>query len=368
MNFEDMAIAFSQEEWGLVDEAQRLLYCDVMLEVFALVSSVGCYHKTDDAEDCSEQSVSVQGESQDSASKTAPETQRTHLCGRCFSLLKDILHLPESEAADFEQKAFFSDACDMDFEDVAIAFSQEEWGLLDEAQRLLYCDVMLEVFALVSFVVIRPQSVCFEEVNDEGNTFGKVSTRIFNLNRQKRVHTRKKLYECTDCGKFFRESSSLIQHRRVHTGEKPYECTDCGKFFRQCSTLTQHKRVHTGEKPYVCGDCGRSFRHKCGLNSHRRTHTGEKPYVCGDCGRSFSQKCSPNSHQRVHTGAKLYECSECGKSCGSSHHLLNHKRIHAGEKPYRRSDCGKSFSQNCNLKSHQRTQTGKGAVGRNATV
>lgn len=32
---------FSWEEWTLLDEAQKLLYCDVMLENFALVASLG---------------------------------------------------------------------------------------------------------------------------------------------------------------------------------------------------------------------------------------------------------------------------------------------------------------------------------------
>ncbi|XP_023604077.1 zinc finger protein interacting with ribonucleoprotein K-like isoform X7 [Myotis lucifugus] len=88
MNFEDVAIVFSQEEWELLDEAQGLLYCDVMLEVFALVSSVGCWHKIYGDEACSDQSV---GESQVRASKTAPATQKIPLCKWCFSVLKGKL-------------------------------------------------------------------------------------------------------------------------------------------------------------------------------------------------------------------------------------------------------------------------------------
>ncbi|XP_052512542.1 zinc finger protein 154-like [Budorcas taxicolor] len=41
VTFEDVAVYFSWEEWSLLDDAQRCLYHNVMLENLALIISLG---------------------------------------------------------------------------------------------------------------------------------------------------------------------------------------------------------------------------------------------------------------------------------------------------------------------------------------
>ena len=60
-------------------------------------------------------------------------------------------------------------------------------------------------------------------------------------------------------------------------GEKPYVCTvqGCGKRFTEYSSLYKHHVVHTHSKPYVCSNCGKTYRQTSTLAMHRRTAHGE---------------------------------------------------------------------------------------------
>ncbi|XP_044534393.1 zinc finger protein 777 isoform X1 [Gracilinanus agilis] len=164
-------------------------------------------------------------------------------------------------------------------------------------------------------------------------------------------------------------AAAAANQQRNRRGERPFTCMECGKSFRLKINLIIHQRNHIKEGSYECADCDISFRHKQQLTLHQRIHRVRGGYASPDRGPAYNPKHSlkprpksPGLGAGGGAGTKPYQCSECDSSFSHKSSLTKHQITHTGERPYTCPECKKSFRLQISLVIHQRVHAGKHEV------
>ncbi|XP_059028167.1 zinc finger protein 783 isoform X5 [Mustela lutreola] len=179
---------------------------------------------------------------------------------------------------------------------------------------------------------------------------------------------RERTFPCPDCGQSFRLKINLTIHQRTHVEEEPRETPGSSPpgWGEAPSTLEPGEVVVPGPVirwlPEEPG--GRRSLAGRSLLARRPAAAAGKVYHCSECLRFFQQRKSLLLHQRLHTGTSQGwpACPYCGKAFRRPSDLFRHQRIHTGERPYQCPQCGRAFNRNHHLAVHMQTHT-RGQAG-----
>ncbi|XP_042782923.1 protein ZNF783 [Panthera leo] len=177
---------------------------------------------------------------------------------------------------------------------------------------------------------------------------------------------RERTFPCPDCGQSFRLKINLTIHQRSHVEEEHREAPGSSPtgWGEDHSTLEPGEVVVPGPVIRWLPDDPGARRSLAGRPFMGRRPAATKVYHCSECLRFFQQRKSLLLHQRLHTGDSQGwpTCPYCGKAFRRPSDLFRHQRIHTGERPYQCPQCGRAFNRNHHLSVHMQTHA-RGQAG-----
>ncbi|XP_063078165.1 zinc finger protein 646 [Engraulis encrasicolus] len=78
-------------------------------------------------------------------------------------------------------------------------------------------------------------------------------------------------FKCDECGRGYRHAGSLANHKKAHEVGS-FQCHICERQLSNSLALKMHLRIHTSRKKYACTECGKAFRLATQLATHQRVH------------------------------------------------------------------------------------------------
>ncbi|XP_050098462.1 zinc finger protein 85-like [Anopheles aquasalis] len=151
---------------------------------------------------------------------------------------------------------------------------------------------------------------------------------VINLPEHQRMHLGIRNNQCPYCPWSFVHRANLHAHLNIHTRERVFLCSECGAEFVSSQGLAQHTLIHK-EREFECNVCGSRFSRKAYLRLHLENVHPVQPklnYKCAVCDRTFVKEVMMQQHLKLHDTA-VFSCGVCNRAYQLRKNLLRHMRM-----------------------------------------